>query len=156
VAEVDRYRQQKVREAAEIAAAAQNGTPMMVAYVDRRGRSYRRRARALSARSINMHLDLLAQILPVAVDHGRLPSNPAVGKRRRLKASRPRPVHLDSAEQIAILLEAAGQLDRGEVVIEVMDRTATSGCDYQKSRNRSVVVASGECWEWVAAAVGDE
>jgi Phage integrase, N-terminal SAM-like domain len=40
VAEVDRYRQQKVREAAEIAAAAQNGTPMMVAYVDRRGRSY--------------------------------------------------------------------------------------------------------------------
>jgi integrase len=103
VAEVDRYRQQKEREAAGIAAAAQNGTPMMVAYVDRRGRSYRRRARALSARSINMHLDLLAQILVVAVDHGRLPSNPAVGKRRRLKASRPRPVHLDSAEQIAPL-----------------------------------------------------
>jgi integrase len=123
VGEVDRYRQGKVRESAEITAAGQSGTPLMVAYVDRRGRSYRRRARPLSARSINMQIDLLAQIIAVAVDHGHLPSNPAVGKRRRLKASRPRPVHLDSAEQIAILLEAAGQLDRGEVVIEVMDRT---------------------------------
>jgi integrase len=123
VGEVDRYRQTKVREAAEITAAAQSGTPLIVAYVDRLGRSYRRRARPLSPRSINMQIDLLAQILAVAVEHGHLSSNPAVGKRRRLKASRPRPVHLDSAEQIAILLEAAGQLDRGDVVIEVMDRT---------------------------------
>ena len=122
VAEVDRYRQRKVREAAEITAAAESGTPMVVSYVDRRGRTYRRQARPLSARSINMHIDLLAQILAVAVDHGHLPSNPAVGKRRRLKASKPRPVHLDSAEQIAILLEAAAELDRGEAVIDVMDR----------------------------------
>jgi len=122
VAEVDRYRQRKVREAAEITAAAESGTPMMVSYVDRRGRSYRRPARPLSPRSINMHIDLLAQILAVAVDHGHLPSNPAVGKRRRLRASKPRPVHLDSAEQIAILLEAAAELDRGEAVIDVMDR----------------------------------
>ena len=126
VAEVDRYRQSKVREAAQITAAAENGKPMMVSYVDRRGRSYRRRARALSPRSINMQIDLLAQILAVAVDHGQIPANPAVGKRRRLKASRPRPVHLDSAEQIALLLEAAGQLDRGEAVIEVSDRHGRS------------------------------
>jgi hypothetical protein len=45
VAEVDRYRQQKVREAAEITAATKNGTPITVAYVDRLGRSLRRRAR---------------------------------------------------------------------------------------------------------------
>ena len=122
VAEVDRYRQSKVREAAEITAAAENGTPLTVSYVDRLGRSYCRRARPLSARSINMHIDLLTQILAVAVDHGHIPSNPAVGKRRRLKLSKPRPVHLDSAEQIAILLEAAGELDRGEAVIDVMDR----------------------------------
>jgi integrase len=122
VAEVDRYRQTKVREAAEITAAAENGSPLMVSYVDRLGRSYRRRARPLSARSINMQIDLLAQILAVAVDHGQIPSNPAVGKRRRLKVSKPRPVHLDSAKQIAILLEAAGQLDRGENVLEVQDR----------------------------------
>jgi len=38
VAEVDRYRQSKVREAAEITAAAENGTPMTVTHVDRRGR----------------------------------------------------------------------------------------------------------------------
>ena len=122
VAEVDRYRQSKVREAAEITAAAESGTPMTFSYVDRLGRSYRRRARPLSARSINMHIDLLAQILAVAVDHGHLASNPAVGKRRRMKVSKRRPVHLDSAEQIAILLEAAGDLDRGDNVIEVQDR----------------------------------
>ena len=95
---------------------------MTFSYVDRLGRSYRRRARPLSARSTNMHIDLLAQILAVAVDHGHLASNPAVGKRRRMKVSKRRPVHLDSAEQIAILLEAAGDLDRGDNVIEVQDR----------------------------------
>jgi integrase len=73
-----------------------------------------------------MHIDLLAQILAVAVDHGHVPSNPAVGKRRRLKVSKPRPVHLDSAEQIAILLEAAGELDRGDHVAEVTDRRGRS------------------------------
>ena len=111
-----------VREAAEITAAAESGTPMIVSYVDRVGRRYRRRARPLSARSINMHIDLLAQILAVAADHGHIPSNPAAGKRRRLKVSKPRPVHLDSAEQIAILLETAAELDRGEHLVEVEDR----------------------------------
>ena len=104
----------------------------MFSYVDRLGRSYRRRARPLSGRSINMHIDLLAQILAVAVDHGRLASNPAVGKRRRMKVSKPRPVHLDSAEQIAILLEAAGELDRGEAVIEV--QTAMADLDPAPAR----------------------
>lgn len=126
VAEIDRSRQQKVREAAEITAAAENGKPMMVSYVDRRGRWYHRRARPLSARSIDMQIDLLAQILAVAVDHGHLPSNPALGKRRRMMVSKPRPVHVDSAEQIAVLLEAAGQLDRREAVIDVSDRRGRS------------------------------
>ena len=74
VAAVDRYRQGKAREAAEITAAAENGTPLTVSYVDRLGRSYRRCARALSARSINMHIDLLTQILAVVVDHGHIPT----------------------------------------------------------------------------------
>ena len=111
-----------MREAAEITAAGESGTPLMVSYADRLGRRYRRRARPLSARSINMHIGLLAQILAVAVDHGRISADPAVGKRRRLKVSKPRPVHLDSAEQIAILLEAAGELDRGGAVLDVQDR----------------------------------
>ena len=77
------------------------------------------------------HIDLLAQILAVAVDHGHIPSNPVVGKRRRLRVPKPRPVHLDSAEQIAILLEAAGQLDRGEAVLEVRDRHGRTGAQRQ-------------------------
>jgi integrase len=81
IAEVDRYRQHKVRE----------------------GR--------IKARSINMTLALLAQVLEVAVEYGHLERNPAAGRRRRLKADRPRPVHLDSAEHLAVLLEAASALD---------------------------------------------
>lgn len=112
IREVDRYRQAKVREAAETEAARQAGKPRMLEIVDRRGRGYRRVERALSPRSIDMHISLLAQILAVAVDHGHLQSNPATGRRRRLKVDRPRPVHLDSAEHIAALLEAASELDQ--------------------------------------------
>ena len=60
--------------------------------------------------------------LHVVTADGRMQSHGAVGKRRRLRVSKPRPVHLDSAEQIAILLEAAGELDRGENILEVQDR----------------------------------
>jgi integrase len=67
----------------------------------------------LSAASINKTITRLAQILEVAVEYGLIDRNPAKGKRRRLKASRPAPVWLDSAEQIAALLDAAGELDRG-------------------------------------------
>ncbi len=84
VAEVDRYRNAKVRE----------------------GR--------LKARSINMSLALLAQILEVAVEYGHLDRNPAAGRRRRLKVARPRPVHLDTAEHLSALLEAASVVDGGE------------------------------------------
>lgn len=84
VAEVDRYRNAKVREG------------------------------HLKARSINMTLALLAQILEVAVEYGHLERNPAAGRRRRLKATRPRPVHLDNAEHLAVLLEAASALDGGK------------------------------------------
>ncbi len=67
----------------------------------------------LSAASINKTITRLAQILEVAVEYGLIDRNPAKGKRRRLKASRPAPVWLDSAEQIAALLDATGELDRG-------------------------------------------
>jgi integrase len=122
VEEVDRYRQVKVRYAAEVAAAIKDGKPRTIVIEDNRGRRYLRAEKPLSARSINMHIDLLAQILTLAVDHKHLDSNPAIGKRRRLKVSKPRPVHLDSAEHIAVLLEAAAELDAGERVVEVLDR----------------------------------
>ena len=61
--------------------------------------------------SINKTLTRLAQILEVAVEYELIDRNPAKGRRRRLKASKPRPVHLDSTEQIEALLKAAGDLD---------------------------------------------
>lgn len=45
--------------------------------------------RGLSNRSINHVLMVFAQVLEAAVDYELIPSNPAVGKRRRLKAERP-------------------------------------------------------------------
>src|ERR1700679_1711273 len=69
IAEVDRYRQEKVSHASRLAAAARKGKAPTVQVVDRLGRSYARSVRPLSNRSINMHLFLLAQILEVAVEH---------------------------------------------------------------------------------------
>jgi hypothetical protein len=62
IAEVDRYRETKLRE----------------------GR--------ISAVSINKTITRLAQILQVAVEYGYLEQNPAVGRRRRLRVTRPAPV----------------------------------------------------------------
>ncbi len=81
IAEVDRYRAHKVKQG------------------------------KLSATSINKTITRLGQILEVAVEYGLIDRNAARGKRRRLKATRPAPVWLDSAEQIAALLDAAGDLD---------------------------------------------
>ena len=66
----------------------------------------------LSATSINKTITRLAQILEVAVEYELIDRNPAKGKRRRVKASRPAPVWLDHADQIRALLDAAGELDR--------------------------------------------
>ncbi len=81
ISEVDRYRLFKVREA------------------------------RLSAASINKTITRLAQILEVAVEYELIARNPARGKRRRLKAASPRRAHLDRADHITALLDAAGQLD---------------------------------------------
>ncbi len=126
IKEVDRYRQEKVREAADIAAAAEQSKPRMVEILDRRGRRYRRAERPLSARAINMQIFLLAQILDVAVDHEHISRNAARGKRRRLKVSKRRPVHLDSAEHIEVILQAAGELDSAEHLVNVADRRGRS------------------------------
>lgn len=68
--------------------------------------------RPLSPATINKTIDTLQWVLSVAVEYRYISENPATGRRRRLRAKRPAPVHLDSVEQIATLLEAAGQLDR--------------------------------------------
>lgn len=101
---VDEYRRFKVQEAEQIRLAAQRGKPK----TNRSGRP----RHPLSARSINKTIDVLASILEVAVEYGRLPRNPASGRRRRLKAQAKRPVFLDTAAQITALLDAARILDR--------------------------------------------
>ncbi len=79
--EVDRYRQAKVR------------------------------AGRLSAESINKTISRIAQILDEAVEYGLLERNPARGKKRRMKAAKPRRTWLDRADQLEALLEAAAELD---------------------------------------------
>jgi integrase len=83
VAEVDRYRALKVRE------------------------------QVLSAESINKTITRLGQILAVAEERDLIPRNPVrVNTRnRKLKAKRRRPVYLESAEQIAAIIDAATELD---------------------------------------------
>ena len=65
----------------------------------------------LSAESINKTITRLGQILELAVEYELIPRNPARIGRRRLKTTRPRPVHLDSPDQIAALPQAASDLD---------------------------------------------
>ncbi len=65
----------------------------------------------LSARSINMTVTLLGAICERAVERELLPRNPARGKGRRVKERAPTRSYLDSAGQIAALLDAAGRLD---------------------------------------------
>ena len=119
-AEVDRYRQHKVRENA----ACQSR--------DRRrpsadGRD-RRQARApLQARqeaalaALDQHADRRARQISSS-GHLRHAPNPAAGKRRRLKVVKHRPVYLDSAEHVAVMLEAAADLDeRDSQLVTVHD-----------------------------------
>ncbi len=112
IAEVDRYRQAKVSEARAVATDAKAGRPRSEEHVDKNGVTRRRTASGLSPASVNKTITRLAQILEVAVEYGQIQSNPARGRRRRLRASTPRPVWLDSAQQVEALLDAAGELDR--------------------------------------------
>jgi integrase len=100
---VDDYRVAKVQEREGIKSALTAGADLR----DERGGPIR----PLGNESINKTLLLLAAILDMAVDHDLLASNPARGKRRRLKTVRPRRPFLES-DEIASLLAAAEELDR--------------------------------------------
>ncbi len=83
-----------------------------VAEVDRY-RAFKVRERILSAESINKTITRLGQILAVAEERDLIPRNPVrVNTRnRKLKAKRRRPVYLESAEQLAAMIDAATELD---------------------------------------------
>jgi integrase len=81
-----------------------------IADVDRYKTTKLREGR-LAAATINKTLVLLSSILEAAEERELISRNPARGPRRRVRAPKPRRSYLDTAEQIAALLEAAGQLD---------------------------------------------
>jgi integrase len=100
---VERYREHKVIERERVAEAIAVGEPLR----DRRGQ----RRVPLSNESINKTLVTLMQILDSAVERGLLESNPARGKRRRLKVVKPVRWQLE-ADDLKELLAVAGELDR--------------------------------------------
>ncbi len=100
---VDDYRRYKVAQAEQRQRDLDDDT----AERDRSGK----RIRPLSVTSINQTLEVLQMVLALAVEYGHIPANPAAGKRRRLKRAARRPVHLDTAQQIEALLDAATELD---------------------------------------------
>jgi len=85
IAEVDRYRQEKVREG------------------------------ELAAESVNKTIVRLGQILEVASERELIGRNPVKvnPRNRKLKTRQPRRAYLDQADQISDLLSAAAELDAG-------------------------------------------
>jgi hypothetical protein len=113
IAEVDRYRATKVKQ----------GT--------------------LSATSINKTITRLGQVLEVAVEYGLIERNPARGKRRRLKASRPAAVWLDSAEQIEALLAAGGRRANGGPAAGAARRAAGPQGAHERAGERACIPDAG-------------
>jgi integrase len=94
--EVKRYTQAKLAE--------RNAIEEARAAAARKGERFAERS--LSNGSINHTLRHLAQVLEDAVDDELLPSNPATGSRRRLKATKPARPWVEP-EQLMALLDAA-------------------------------------------------
>ena len=101
---VDAYRRHKVEQADLRRRAIERRKPQR----DDHGRVLR----PLAPNSINKTIEVLQWVLAMAVEYGYLATNPAAGRRRRLKLPPRRPVHLDTAEQIIALLDACGDMDR--------------------------------------------
>ena len=83
-------------------------------------------ARPLSNGSINRTIATLAAVLDAAVEYGHLASNPARGKRRRLKASKPRRGWLELDEVRSILRGVLGRTE-GDAVHDDFGRSPGRG-----------------------------
>ena len=112
--EVDRYRAAKVRESERLAIEreAEQAKPP---------EQRKRLPRPLSPGSINKTISLLATILEQAVEYGYIDRNPATGRTRLLRESKPSRSCLQP-DQVAALLQAAGQLD-AEAMEQTRDET---------------------------------
>jgi integrase len=82
-----------------------------VADVEQYAASKLAEARPLSARSVNATITLLAQILEAAADRDLIGRNPARGRGRKVRERAPARTYLETAGQIAALLDAAEELD---------------------------------------------
>jgi integrase len=104
VEEVDRYRRHKERQRAQLerARAEQASRPAA---------EREQLPRPLSNGSINKTIRLLAQVLEQAVEYGLIDRNPAAGKRRLLRESKPSRSYLQP-DQVKALLGAADELDQ--------------------------------------------
>ena len=101
---VDAYRHHKVQESEARQRAIERRKPQR--------NEWGQILRPLSATSINHSIDTLQWVLSIALEYKLVPENVAAGKRRRLKVPPKPPVHLDTAEQIEALIDAAEELDR--------------------------------------------
>lgn len=100
---VDDYRRHKVAQSRQRAEAIKRGKPMR----NRRNDVLR----PLAATTINKTIDELQAILGLAVEYRHMTENPAAGRRRRLTEPPRRPIHLDTANAIQAMLDAAAELD---------------------------------------------
>lgn len=100
---VDSYRIFNLEESEDLRRRLAEGRPR----TDANGRP----RRPLSASSINMTIEVLSWLLSLAVEYGWVETNPALGRRRRIRVEKSPAPHLESARQIATLLEVAGELD---------------------------------------------
>ncbi|HEY0316889.1 MAG TPA: site-specific integrase [Solirubrobacterales bacterium] len=103
VEEVDRYRHGKVRESKTLAKTRADQLALPES-------ERKRLPRPLSNGSINKTIRLLAVILEQAVEYGYLERNPAKGRKRLLRESKPSRSYLQP-DQVAALLAAAGRVD---------------------------------------------
>jgi integrase len=132
--EVDRYKAAKVRERQafdeERAQAKKRGESLPI--------------RGLSANTINKTLTRLAQILEAAVDYDLLAANPAHGRRRRLKGTRPARPWVEP-EQLPTLLECAAPLlgGRGKALLAVLAGAGLRIGEATALRRRDVNLAKG-------------
>jgi integrase len=102
IAEVDRYKAAKLAEAEQLKRARAEALARGEKHAGPRG---------LTAASVNKTLMTLSSILETAEERELIARNPAAGKRRRVRVRRPRRTWLDTASQIAALLDAADELD---------------------------------------------
>jgi integrase len=118
--EIDRYKVAKIKERAEIEKLSTAEIDEMRVTAKKRGERFQR-PRGLSNTSINHTISDLAQVLEAAVEYGLIRSNPATGKRRRLKTARPTRPWIEP-EQLMTFLESAPN-KRGRLLLAVLAGT---------------------------------